>query len=130
VVLFPKLCFPVLCCMRKSVLSHSLPCTVVYCHVLPCTAVYCRVLPCIVVYCHVLSCTAMYCRVLPCTVVYCHMQLSQIGILVLDESHHCASDHPYAQLMEDFYHTCDPASRPQILGLTASPSEIHSSHTV
>lgn len=51
------------------------------------------------------------------------MQLSQIGIMVFDEAHHCASDHPYAQFMEDFYHTADIQDRPQIVGLTASPGD-------
>jgi endoribonuclease Dicer len=50
-----------------------------------------------------------------------YKQMSQIGILAFDEAHHCASDHPYAQLMEDFYHTSPINSRPQITGLTASP---------
>lgn len=55
--------------------------------------------------------------------------MSQIGIIAFDEAHHCASDHPYAQVMEDFYHTSPANSRPQIVGLTASPSECQP-HTV
>ena len=47
--------------------------------------------------------------------------MGQIGLLVFDEAHHCNSDHPYAQIMEDFYHTLEPQHRPQVLGFTASP---------
>jgi hypothetical protein len=47
--------------------------------------------------------------------------MSNIRLLVFDEVHHCNSDHPYAQIMEDFYHTLEPQHRPQVLGFTASP---------
>lgn len=50
--------------------------------------------------------------------------MSQIGIIAFDEVHHADKDHPYAQLMENFYHTSNINKRPQILGLTASPSEL------
>jgi hypothetical protein len=41
-----------------------------------------------------------------------------------DEAHNCNGDHPYAQIMEDFYHTLEPHLRPQVLGLTASPNSL------
>lgn len=47
--------------------------------------------------------------------------MRNISLLVFDEAHHCNSDHPYAQIMEDFYHTLEPQHRPQVLGFTASP---------
>lgn len=47
--------------------------------------------------------------------------MSSISLLVFDEAHHCSSDHPYAQIMEDFYHVLEPHQRPKVLGLTASP---------
>jgi hypothetical protein len=47
--------------------------------------------------------------------------MRNISLLVLDEAHHCNGDHPYAQIMEDFYHTLEPHLRPQVLGFTASP---------
>lgn len=31
------------------------------------------------------------------------MQVSQVGLLVLDECHHTRSDHPYAVLMRIFF---------------------------
>jgi hypothetical protein len=49
------------------------------------------------------------------------LQMPNISLLVFDEAHHCNSDHPYAQIMEDFYHTLEPQHRPQVLGFTASP---------
>lgn len=57
--------------------------------------------------------------------------MSSIGLLVFDEAHHCASDHPYAQIMEDFYHTSKPMrGRPQVLGLTASPVSLEGMEAV
>lgn len=58
-----------------------------------------------------------------CATCLTPMQLSQIGLLVFDEAHHCSADHPYAQIMEDLYQTADIGSRSQIVGLTASPGE-------
>jgi hypothetical protein len=55
------------------------------------------------------------------------LQMQAIGLLVFDEAHHCSRDHPYAQIMEDFYHTTEPQHRPQVLGLTASPKGLHGS---
>jgi hypothetical protein len=54
-----------------------------------------------------------------------HLQMQQIGLLVFDEAHHCSKDHPYAQIMEDFYHTAELEQRPKVLGLTASPIGLH-----
>jgi ERCC4-related helicase len=31
--------------------------------------------------------------------------MSDLGLLVFDECHHCHSDHPYNQIMQDFYFT-------------------------
>lgn len=53
-----------------------------------------------------------------------HLQMSDIGLIIFDEAHHCKSDHPYNQLLQDFYHVMDAAARPQILGLTASPDGV------
>ncbi|WIA14738.1 hypothetical protein OEZ85_003224 [Tetradesmus obliquus] len=53
------------------------------------------------------------------------VQMGQIGLLVFDEAHHCSKDHPYAQIVEDFYHTAAPQQRPQVLGLTASLTGLH-----
>ncbi|KAL0955017.1 hypothetical protein HGRIS_003938 [Hohenbuehelia grisea] len=56
-----------------------------------------------------------------------------IGLLVLDEAHHAVDNHPYRLIMKEFYFriptqpqtsdssTSSCASRPAILGLTASP---------
>jgi endoribonuclease Dicer len=42
------------------------------------------------------------------------LQMSDVGLLVFDEAHHCKSDHPYNQLLQDFYHTLPPQQRPQV----------------
>jgi ERCC4-related helicase len=48
--------------------------------------------------------------------------MSDLGLLIFDEAHHAAAgDHPYAQLLQDFYATAPADHRPQVLGLTASP---------
>ncbi len=51
----------------------------------------------------------------------CPLQLSDVGLLVFDECHHCHHNHPYNQLMEDFYRPLLVEHRPQVLALTASP---------
>lgn len=50
--------------------------------------------------------------------------MQQIGLLVFDEAHHCVGNHAYCQIMIDFYHTAALQQRPQVLGLTASPTEL------
>ncbi len=49
------------------------------------------------------------------------LQFSDVGLLVFDECHHCHHNHPYNQLMEDFYRPLPADERPQVLALTASP---------
>ena len=50
------------------------------------------------------------------------LQMSNIAILILDESHHTAANHAYAVIMEAFYHARPLEVRPKVLGLTASPN--------
>jgi endoribonuclease Dicer len=54
----------------------------------------------------------------------------EISLLVFDEAHHAVDNHPYNQIMKEFYFQIPPRSaadsarectRPKILGLTASP---------
>ena len=79
------------------------------------------------------------------------MQVSHLGIIVLDEAHHCDRDHPYALLLREFWaregesedEEVDPnlgvgessldvpvqqqavnRSRPMLIGLTASPVQV------
>lgn len=42
------------------------------------------------------------------------VQMSDIRLLIFDEAHHCNGDHPYAQIMEDFYHVLQHHQRPQV----------------
>lgn len=44
-----------------------------------------------------------------------------ILLLVFDEAHHCSGNHPYMQLMREHYFQAEPARRPAVLGLSASP---------
>jgi endoribonuclease Dicer len=54
-----------------------------------------------------------------------------IGLLIFDEAHHAVQNHPYNQIMKEFYfglpvasrnpHFESGRSRPKVLGLTASP---------
>ena len=65
--------------------------------------------------------------------------MHHIGIIVLDEAHHCEGEHPYAVLLKEFWSRppmiysdnrstdkADSASpcRPKLLGLTASPVQV------
>ena len=76
--------------------------------------------------------------------------MSHLGIIVLDEAHHCDRDHPYASLLREFWarpplapdgkavdkdtdrNSPDnrqvmgpkPGSRPRLIGLTASPIQV------
>ncbi|GAA5974079.1 hypothetical protein JCM11641_003421 [Rhodosporidiobolus odoratus] len=51
-----------------------------------------------------------------------YWSLEKVSLIVLDECHHAAKKHPYAEIMRQHYHPQKPASRlPRILGLTASP---------
>ncbi|PHH50670.1 Dicer-like protein 1 [Ceratocystis fimbriata CBS 114723] len=50
-----------------------------------------------------------------------YVKMCQVNLLVLDEAHHAKKNHPYARLIKDYY-LCEPeATRPRILGMTASP---------
>lgn len=60
-----------------------------------------------------------------------YLKMSEIDLIILDECHHCNQDHPYNNLMNEFflfyklpsYNTLnlEDMKLPQILGLTASP---------
>jgi endoribonuclease Dicer len=55
-----------------------------------------------------------------------HVNLGRdIGLLIFDEAHHAADNHPYNLIMSEFYFRLpvrpDSQQRPYILGLTASP---------
>ncbi len=63
----------------------------------------------------------------------CHgfIKLSNINLLLVDECHHAAGNHPYAKIME-FMSECE--QKPRIMGLTASiinkkPKKIANLHT-
>ncbi|KAB8231272.1 putative RNA helicase/RNAse III [Aspergillus alliaceus] len=53
------------------------------------------------------------------------VRMSQLGLLIFDEAHHCMRRHPANMIMFDFYHPTMKEhggdSVPRILGLTASP---------
>ncbi|OOF92937.1 hypothetical protein ASPCADRAFT_54162 [Aspergillus carbonarius ITEM 5010] len=53
------------------------------------------------------------------------VKITQLGLMIFDEAHHCMRRHPANKIMQDFYH---PAldkygldAVPKVLGLTASP---------
>ncbi|KAJ1973916.1 Dicer-like protein 1 [Dimargaris verticillata] len=47
--------------------------------------------------------------------------LAQFHLAVFDECHHARKDHPYNQVMREFYFSLPRTERPKVLGLTASP---------
>jgi endoribonuclease Dicer len=42
------------------------------------------------------------------------VSLSDASLVVFDEAHHCRHNHPFNQIMRDFYWTLDPQSRPRV----------------
>ncbi|RDA87011.1 hypothetical protein CP532_6707 [Ophiocordyceps camponoti-leonardi (nom. inval.)] len=49
------------------------------------------------------------------------VQMSRVNLLIIDEAHHTKKNHPYARIIKDHYRRQPQASRPRILGMTASP---------
>ncbi|PWY79196.1 dicer-like protein 2-1 [Aspergillus heteromorphus CBS 117.55] len=53
------------------------------------------------------------------------VRITQLGLMIFDEAHHCMRRHPANKIMQDFYHPAlaahGPDAVPKILGLTASP---------
>lgn len=49
------------------------------------------------------------------------LSLTDVSILVYDEAHHCRKRHPYTQIMDHYWKIQDPADRPRVFGMTASP---------
>ncbi|KAH8433815.1 Dicer-like protein 2 [Aspergillus melleus] len=53
------------------------------------------------------------------------VRISQLGLIIFDEAHHCMRRHPANKIMQEFYHpTLARLGRgavPRIMGLTASP---------
>ncbi|KAH6696703.1 hypothetical protein BKA61DRAFT_563214 [Leptodontidium sp. MPI-SDFR-AT-0119] len=66
----------------------------------------------------VIVCTA---EVLRHSLHHSFISMSQINLLIFDEAHHAKKDHAYARIIKDFYVHHDPACRPKIFGMTASP---------
>ncbi|KAL3680222.1 hypothetical protein R1sor_023178 [Riccia sorocarpa] len=57
---------------------------------------------------------------------HCFFTMEMIELLIFDECHHAQKNHPYANIMRDFYHG-RVTHRPKIFGMTASPiiSKVH-----
>ncbi|KFZ01525.1 hypothetical protein V501_09951 [Pseudogymnoascus sp. VKM F-4519 (FW-2642)] len=53
------------------------------------------------------------------------VRIEELSLLVFDEAHHCAGEHPANKIMKNYYHPLlglkGPDAVPHILGLTASP---------
>nr|AJA90772.1 Dicer-like 3 [Ginkgo biloba] len=47
------------------------------------------------------------------------LKLEMVKLLVFDECHHTQRHHPYAKIMNEYYHTTQ--AKPKIFGMTASP---------
>ncbi|KAL8802977.1 MAG: hypothetical protein Q9182_003465 [Xanthomendoza sp. 2 TL-2023] len=55
------------------------------------------------------------------------ISITQINLLIFDEAHHAKKGHPYASIIRESYITEeDPAKRPKIFGMTASPVDVRS----
>ncbi|KAF9162667.1 Dicer-like protein 1 [Actinomortierella ambigua] len=56
------------------------------------------------------------------------LKLMNIALLIFDECHHARNDHPFHNIMRNYYHTAPEESRPKVLGMTASPSSGSAAH--
>jgi endoribonuclease Dicer len=50
------------------------------------------------------------------------LKISDVSVLMFDEAHHAAKNHPLNVIMKDFYYTCQVDDRPSVFGMTASPA--------
>ncbi|KAI5363134.1 putative ribonuclease III domain, helicase, dicer dimerization domain-containing protein [Septoria linicola] len=66
----------------------------------------------------VIVCTA---EILNQALAHSYISMNQINLLIFDEAHHTKKNHSYARIIKDFYLTEEPASRPRVFGMTASP---------
>ncbi|KAF2626787.1 dicer-like protein-like protein 1 [Macroventuria anomochaeta] len=70
----------------------------------------------------VIVCTA---EVLSQCLMHAFISMAQINLLIFDEAHHAKGNHPYAQIMKDYYlHESDKTRRPRLFGMTASPVDV------
>ena len=63
-------------------------------------------------------------QVLLDALIHGFVHMRDIALLVFDEAHHCAGNHPANTIMRNFYHVESlerQGELPAILGLTASP---------
>jgi len=67
----------------------------------------------------VIVCTA---EVLNQCLTHSFTRMADINLLIFDEAHHAKKNHPYAEIIRNFYlEEKDQAKRPKIFGMTASP---------
>ena len=75
----------------------------------------------------VIVCTA---QVLLDCLMHSFIRIRDINILIFDEAHHTKNSHPYALLMREYYmKEMDPAFRPRVFGMTASPVDANTDVT-
>ncbi|KXS12914.1 P-loop containing nucleoside triphosphate hydrolase protein [Gonapodya prolifera JEL478] len=53
-----------------------------------------------------------------------YVSMSDINLIVFDEAHHAAKNHPYNQVMRDCFAPTEMSHRPKIFAMTASPAKI------
>ncbi|KAG0238750.1 Dicer-like protein 1 [Actinomortierella wolfii] len=56
------------------------------------------------------------------------LKMSNVALLIFDECHHARNDHPYHNIMRNYYHTAPKEIRPKVFGMTASPSSGSAAH--
>lgn len=51
-----------------------------------------------------------------------YIRMDQINLLIFDEAHHAKKNHPFAEIIKQFYiNVEDKTQRPRVFGMTASP---------
>ncbi|KAL8968756.1 MAG: hypothetical protein Q9197_004707 [Variospora fuerteventurae] len=75
----------------------------------------------------IIVCTA---EILNQCLMHSFIGIDQINLLIFDEAHHAKKNHPYAQIIKEYYMAeNDDAKRPKVFGMTASPVDVRSNFT-
>ncbi|RKP26846.1 hypothetical protein SYNPS1DRAFT_27476 [Syncephalis pseudoplumigaleata] len=63
----------------------------------------------------------MTAQILRNILLHAFIRMEQIAMIVIDECHHSKEQHPYNEIMREFYWPTPPHRRPKIFAMTASP---------
>ena len=62
----------------------------------------------------------VFCNILQ----HAYFKLDNCNLIIFDECHHASKNHPYKNIMINFYHNQKLLKKPRIFGMTASPVKV------